>query len=127
MVLLVFAVALRMFRTRIGEMRANRIRPHEVATSSQSAAKFQDTRAADNFRNLFEVPLLFFALVAVALATKHTPQWLAVGAWLFVVLRVAHSYIQCTFNKVRYRFYVFAAALMLLVALWVAFLVTLPA
>ncbi|QJR13991.1 MAPEG family protein [Usitatibacter palustris] len=127
MVLLVFVVGLRMFRSRIGEMVAHRIRPHEVATSVMAAAKYQDVRAADNFRNLFEVPVLFFALVAIALATKHTPGWLVAGAWLFVALRFAHSYIHCTYNKVRHRFYVFATALTVVMVLWVAFFVTLPA
>ncbi len=55
---LTFAVWFRMFFQRIGEMRSLRIHPRSVATSTQAAQHFIDTRAADNFRNLFELPTL---------------------------------------------------------------------
>jgi hypothetical protein len=125
-VLLTFAVALRLLAVRVAEMRAQRIHPQAVATSAQIAARLQNTQAADNFKNLFEVPVLFYALVAVAIGLQHTPGWLVAGAWLFVALRTAHSIIQCTYNKVMHRFRVYIGSFVLLVALWVAFVVTLP-
>ncbi len=90
------------------------------------AGKLQDVQAADNFKNLFEVPVLFYALCAVALAVSHVPAWLVYGAWLFVVLRVAHSAIHCTYNKVMHRFPVFLLGFGVIVALWIGFFVTLP-
>jgi hypothetical protein len=56
----------------------------------------------------------------------HTPAWLAVGAWLYVLLRVAHSLIHCTYNKVMHRLAVFLASFVLLVGLWVSFFASLP-
>jgi hypothetical protein len=64
--------------------------------------------------------------VAVALATNQTPGWLVAGAWAFVALRVAHSFIHCTYNKVMHRLAVFLASFGLLVALWVSFFLSLP-
>ena len=56
MVVLTFVVWLRMYVTRIGQMKRERIHPQSVATSAQVTAKLTDSRAADNFRNLFELP-----------------------------------------------------------------------
>ncbi|MEZ5650242.1 MAG: MAPEG family protein [Burkholderiaceae bacterium] len=126
MVLLTAIVGARLLHSRVQEMRLKRIHPQAAATSVQMAAKLVNVQAADNFRNLFEVPVLFYSLVAVALATGHAPQWLAVGAWLYVALRVAHSIVHCTYNKVFHRLAVFLASFVLLVALWVSFFVSLP-
>ena len=69
MVALTIAVWLRMFFTRVGEMKRERIQLQAVALSAQAAARFSDTRAADNFRNLFELPVLFYLAVVVAVLT----------------------------------------------------------
>jgi hypothetical protein len=126
MVLLTFFVGLRLFAVRVREMREQRIHPQTASTSLQMANKLKNVQAADNFKNLFEVPVLFYALCATALAVSHVPAWLAFGAWLFVALRGAHSIIHCTYNKVMHRFPVFMLGFAVVVALWVGFFVTLP-
>jgi hypothetical protein len=75
-------------------------------------------RAADNFRNLFELPVLFYLAIVVAAQTGLVTIPVVVLAWLFVVLRVAHSWIQCTYNKVMHRFYVYCAGGTVLWVLW---------
>jgi hypothetical protein len=118
MVALTLAVWLRMYVTRIGQMQRERIHPQSIAMSAQATAKLSDSRAADNFRNLFELPvLLYLALVVAAQAGLVTTTVLAL-AWLFVALRVAHSWIQCTYNKVMHRFYVYCAGGFVLWLLW---------
>lgn len=87
------------------------------------AAKLQNVQAADNFRNLFETPVLFYSLASVAIASGYAPAWLALGAWFYVGLRVAHSIIHCTYNRVMHRFAAFGSGFLLLVCLWVAFIV----
>ena len=118
MALLTFAVWLRLFFTRIPEMKRRRIHPQSIALSAQAAAAFQDTRAADNFPNLFELPVLFYAalLCAAALGMQSLP--FLVLAWLFVVLRALHSAIQCTYNKVMHRYRAYAAGGWVLWAMW---------
>jgi hypothetical protein len=117
MVVLTFVVMCRMYYVRIAQMRRERIHPQRVATSAQSTALLTDSAAADNFRNLFELPVLFyFALATAALTNQVTVATLAL-AWTFVALRVAHSFVQCTYNKVMHRFQAYlmgAAALLLL-------------
>jgi len=118
MAALTFVVWWRMYFTRIGQMKRERIHPQSVATSAQAAAKLTDSRAADNFRNLFELPVLFYlALVVAAQAGLASAVVLAL-AWLFVALRIVHSWIQCTYNKVMHRFYVYVSGGMVLWVLW---------
>lgn len=118
MVALTLLVWLRMYVERIGQMKRERIHPQAVATSAQMAAAFKDTRAADNFRNLFELPVLFYLAVVVAYVTQQTGAVVVALAWLFVVLRYLHSYIHCGYNKVMHRFQVYVLGGVALWALW---------
>jgi len=122
MVLLAAIVGLRLLAVRIGEMRAKRLHPQAAATSVQMAARLEQVQASDNFRNLFELPVLFYALASVALATGTLPDWLVTGAWGFVALRYVHSAIQCSYNRVLHRLAAFALGAALLTGLWVGLL-----
>jgi hypothetical protein len=118
MVLLVAVVMSLMLRERIREMKARRIHPSRVASSSQMAAVLQDTRGADNFRNLFEMPVLFHALCLALYASGQTTPLMLGAAWAYVALRYAHSFIHIGYNRVEHRFLVFAASALLLVLMW---------
>jgi hypothetical protein len=125
LVLLTVVVGAYLLFARVQEMRQKRIHPQAASTSVKMAARLENVQAADNFRNLFEVPVLFYALGAVALATHQIPGWLVVGAWAFVALRALHSFIHCTYNKVMHRLAAFIASFALLVVLWVAYFLSL--
>ncbi|WP_460709437.1 MAPEG family protein [Lysobacter terrae] len=118
MAALTFVVWWRMYFTRIGQMKRERIHPQAVALSAQVSARLTDSRAADNFRNLFELPVLFYLALAVAALADLVTVPLVVLAWLFVALRIVHSWIQCTYNKVMHRFYVYVTGGMVLWAMW---------
>lgn len=124
--LLTFVVGLRLFFVRVREMLTRRIHPQTVALTSQRSAKLEDARASDNYNHLFELPVLFYVLCLAALATGHIPAWLPALAWAFVALRVLHSAIQCTYNKVMHRFPVFLMGFFLLGGMWVAYAVSYP-
>ncbi len=120
-----FAVALRVLAVRVAEMRARRIPPQTVSNSREVAARLENLTAADNLRNLFELPVLFFAVcVALAMMDLVTPLQLAL-AWTFVALRAAHSLIQVTYNRVMHRFAVFLLGLFCLMAMWIVFAIQL--
>lgn len=115
---LTFAVWWRMYFTRIGQMKRERIHPQKVATSAQASALLTDSRAADNFRNLFELPVLFYVALLVASQIEMI-DGISLGlSWAFVALRVAHSWIHVTYNKVMHRFVVYVAGGMALWLLW---------
>ena len=121
MVGLTAAVWARLYFERVGEMRTRRIRPQDISTARQVAEKLQNVNAADNFRNLFEVPVLFYALCSLALASQAVTPVLVAGAWVFVVLRALHSFIHCTYNRAMHRFAVYLLSTLVLFAMWVAF------
>lgn len=118
MVALTLVVQMRMYLTRVGEMKRERIHPQAVASSAQAAARFIDTRAADNFRNLFEVPVLFYPALIVAFLTAQVSVLTLALAWLFVALRIMHSAIHCSYNKVMHRFYAYVGGSWVLWILW---------
>lgn len=101
---------------RIGEMSRRRIDPEQLATSAEAAARLHDARAADNFRNLFELPVLFHIGVVVAFVSGHVDDWMLGLAWTFVALRALHSAIHCSYNRVMHRFAAYALST---VALWI--------
>ncbi|HEX7046321.1 MAG TPA: MAPEG family protein [Gammaproteobacteria bacterium] len=111
MMLLTFAVWLRLYFTRIPTMRELRVHPQKLATRAQkSRVDLGDAEAcaSDNFVNLFELPVLFYAL-CIALYVTGMIDFVFLGlAWMFVILRVAHSVIHLTYNKVFHRFIVYA-------------------
>lgn len=115
---LTFLVWCRMFVVRIGQMKRERIHPQSVATSSQAAARLTDSKVADNLRNLFELPVLFYAAALIAAFAGLATLVLLVLAWLFVALRIAHSAIHCTYNKVMHRFVAYLAGGIVLWLLW---------
>jgi hypothetical protein len=120
-------VWLKLGSDRLGELRTRRIHPQQVATSKQMAEVLQNTQAADHFRNLFEVPVLFYALCAFLTITKLTTLFLLACAWGYVALRAFHAYIHLTTNKVVRRFQAFVASTIVLFVMWGVFAVRLIA
>lgn len=125
LVALTFVVAVRMFLQRVGEMRARRIHPQAVATSQQRSQRLEATTAADNFGNLLELPILFYVLCLALLATQSVSSGFVWAAWAFVLFRMLHSLIQCTYNRVTHRFGAYVAAFVVLAGMWAAFAVAL--
>ena len=63
---------------------------------SRCSETLQNVQSADHFRNLFEVPVLFYALCGFLAITQLTTLFLLACAWGYVVLRAAHAYIHLT-------------------------------
>lgn len=70
---------------------------------------------AYNFKNLFELPVLFYALCLYLYVTATADSVDVVAAWLFFLFRAVHSAIHCTVNIVMARFLAYSAAAL---ALW---------
>ena len=72
-----------------------------------------------NYMNLLEFPvLLYVACLLAYVATQVSPSMLTL-AWAFVSLRVAHSAIHLTYNRVSHRALMFGMSNVALVLLWV--------
>jgi hypothetical protein len=115
---LTLVVAVHMYLTRVAEMRQRRVNPQLLATRQEAEKHLHDTRASDNFRNLFEIPVLFYAVCPVLFLTGNvTPLQLSL-AWAFVLTRVIHSYVHVTYNKVMHRFNAFVLGMAAVFAMW---------
>jgi hypothetical protein len=112
----------KLYADRIGEMRARRIRPQSLSTARAAAGELERTAAADNFRNLFEVPVLFYLLCVALAVTGGSTAGFVAAAWTYVGLRTLHSLIHVTYNRVMHRFLAYAASTLLLFGMWAAFL-----
>ncbi|KAJ3319654.1 hypothetical protein HDV06_006147 [Boothiomyces sp. JEL0866] len=77
--------------------------------------------SSDNLKNLFEVPVLFYALVPIILHYNVQSELLETLAWSYVGLRAIHSAIQCFWNEaeyIKYRFRVYFTSCIALGGMW---------
>jgi hypothetical protein len=113
--LVVWAMAV---QRRVREIRVRRIPLQSLAHARDVATAFEDCQAMDNFNNLLQVPVLFYAVCLVLAQTGEDSLLFVAGAWAFVLLRVVHSAIQLNANRVAQRFYAWMASTLLLFGLW---------
>jgi hypothetical protein len=114
-----------LYKDRITEIRARRIHPQQLATSKESIGVLENVASSDNYRNLFEAPVLFYALCGFLAITQLTTVLLLACAWGYVLLRVSHTFVHLTNNKVIRRFQLFFASSIVLYVMWVLFAVRL--
>jgi hypothetical protein len=76
-------------------------------------------KVANNQRNQFELPVLFYAVVAFALIVRGADLLMVLLAWAFVITRLAHAAIHIGPNKVRWRGPAFAVGAVILLFMWV--------
>ncbi len=121
MVLLTVIVGFIMYRERVAFARKERINPQDLADALDLKEIMKPVQApANNFSNLFEVPVLFYAAVLTAYVI-HADGWLIhLLFWAFVALRYAHSYIQLTNNIVMLRFRIYIVSCLALATAWMA-------
>jgi hypothetical protein len=72
---------------------------------------------ADNYNHLHEAPTVFYAIALVLAITGQGDGLNALIAWIYVGLRVLHSLVQVTANRVLVRFALFALSSLALMAL----------
>lgn len=121
LVLLIFAVWVAMVAERLGHFRGNWPKREDVA-EGDDALSFAST-SGKNFRALFELPVLYFALVPLLLLTNQGSRLQALLAWTFVTMRTLQSFVHIRSTK----WGVSGAALLLsnivLASMWIVFFV----
>jgi hypothetical protein len=110
-----------MYATRIPAMSAAKVDPDQLAMNPEATLDKllppQVQWKAHNYNHLHEAPTVFYA-VAISLAILGEGDGLnATLGWAYVALRVIHSLVQATVNKVTVRFAVFALSSLVLIAL----------
>lgn len=116
LVMMIWMMAIRMPALRkagIDMSKARGGRPGLLDTMLDEKAQWP----AHNYIHLMEQPTLFYA-VALTLALLGQGDGLnATIAWIYVGLRVLHSIVQATFNKIAIRFTLFVLSSLALIAL----------
>ena len=111
----------------LGPMRARALRSGAIGPDAVALDERQwpdKVRQVGNaYKNQFEVPVLFYALVAFALITRQADFLFVAMSWIFVALRLVHAFIHVTSNNVRLRGPVFGSGVMVLAAMWIIFAV----
>jgi len=109
---LTLLVWLYMYIRRIRFITSSKLSPKELAVPGALAqlSPPEVSNPSDNLKNLFEIPVLFYALALYLFVTKQVDATYVTAAWVFVGFRALHSAVHCTFNLVLLRFYLYLFA-----------------
>lgn len=108
MLLLTLAVWIHMFVLRIGHINRTGVQPKGRADLDAFPPKA--VAASNNFQNLFELPVLFYAVVLALYVLRQADHLHVICAFGFLIFRIVHSLIHCTYNHIMQRFIVYAIA-----------------
>lgn len=106
--------------TRVSLVGRGRVRTDDVALG-QPAWPRQPTLIMNSYHNQFELPVLFYVLVILALLTKKADFLFVVMSWIFVLTRILHAGLHATTNDMRLRFSIFLAGAVVLMLMWIIF------
>ena len=101
-----------MYATRIPAMKSAGIDPQDAAYPGTWAHRLRPgvRSVADNYNHLHVQPTIFYAVMFFAVLTGGGDATSLRLAWAYVLLRVVHSLVQATINRVIVRFSIFALA-----------------
>ena len=98
-----------MYALRLPAMRKARMKPDPNAPRGEQMSQLPPhvRWKSDNYTHLLEQPTLFYALaLSLALLGVQTQTSLTL-AWVYVIVRIAHSLVQVLINKIELRFVLF--------------------
>ncbi|MET0677329.1 MAG: MAPEG family protein [Bradyrhizobium sp.] len=90
-------------------------------TAGQVKYSGRAAQVGDCFSNQFEVPVLFYFLIALALPLRRADLFIVLMSWVFVVTRFAHAGIFVTTNNRGQRGTAWFAGVLVLLAMWIYF------
>ena len=116
-----FVMWLWMYATRIPAMSRLKVDPDSLARDPEARLdKLLPPEVqwkAHNYNHLHEAPTVFYAIAIVLAIVGQGDGLNAKLGWVYVGLRVIHSLVQATVNKVIVRFAVFVLSSLVLIAL----------
>lgn len=117
MLILTALVWMYMYILRLGYMFRHKIEPQQLVTPDKKYIVLPEkiNFPAYNLSNLFELPVLFYVLCLLVMFMDIQSIAVITFSWIFVIFRVLHSLVHCTYNRVTHRF---LAYLIASIALW---------
>lgn len=117
MVLLTFLVAFRLLFLRLKAIKTGSVKLSQFRLNTGEMPD-DIAQTARNYSNLFEIPVLFYAAGATAIAMGTESMAMVIAAWLFVLARLTHSIIHLTINDVINRFRTYAFGNLCVLVIW---------
>jgi hypothetical protein len=117
---LAFALLMGMAVARTRSLRLGETRFKDIALREPNWP-MRATQIANCFSNQFEVPVLFYVLIALALPLRHADLVIVLLSWVFVITRFVHAGIFVTSNNVPRRGMVWFAGVVVVLAMWIYF------
>lgn len=115
--MLTLLVWLYMYTKRLGYITRNQVDVESLPSPEALNLKLPESinNPSNNLKNLFELPVIFYPLCLYLYLTAQVDEIHMYCAYTFFIARCVHSAIQCTVNKVMFRF---SAYLVSALALW---------
>jgi hypothetical protein len=79
------------------------------------------TQIGNCYRNQFELPVLFYVLIALALPLRRADFLIVVLSWVFVIVRLLHAGIFVSSNDLGRRSTAWLAGVVVLLVMWIYF------
>ena len=79
------------------------------------------TQVANCYRNQFELPVLLYVLIALALPLRHADLFIVLMSWVFVITRFIHAGVFVTSNDLGRRSIAWIAGALVLLVMWLYF------
>jgi hypothetical protein len=117
---LTFALLMGMATMRTRALTGGETRMKDVALGEPNWST-RTAQIGNCFSNQFEMPLLFYILIALALPLRHADLVIVLLSWVFVVTRFVHAGIFVTSNDLRQRGPAWFAGVLVLFAMWLYF------
>lgn len=126
MMTLTLLVWVYMFVLRVGFAQRNKLDIEQFKTPADLQALIPGDESApgNNLKNLFELPVIFYAVCLYLTVTAQVDGFYVNCAWAFLVLRALHSLIHCSYNRVAHRFAIYMLSAITLWAMVVRALLT---
>ncbi|MCG9760131.1 MULTISPECIES: MAPEG family protein [Pseudoalteromonas] len=123
--LLTLTIMVIMGKRRFKAVREKQIQFDQFKTMALDNGPEEVILASRNFTNQFEIPVLFFVVSLTALAMKLVTLWFSTFALLFVISRIAHTYVHIGSNHLRTRFRLYLVGCIFIILQWITLILTL--
>jgi len=120
---LTFGVGIWLARLRFAAVKRGDLSPRYFAINRGGEVPEYLAKVHNNYNNLLELPILFYAVTALLLITVKVEPAQVVLAWIFTGSRLVHTYIHTTYNNIRHRLRAFLVGAGSLIFMWCLFFV----
>jgi hypothetical protein len=116
---LTVALSTYMLFVRVRDALSGKLDPRYFLTFSAGQPTLSVLKTQRHYANLFEIPVLFYLVVVLAMIFKFEDSGFHTLSWLFVFARLAHLLIHVGPNRLYPRMFAFFGGYTILVIMWI--------